>query len=391
MSTVLFLDPVGGVAGDMFLGAAVDLGVSVKALEESLQGLRLPGWRLVATKADRHAIAGTHVRVEVEGHSQGHSHRPLSDILGRISVCASLSPMARERAAQVFRLLGEAEAKIHGVPVEQVEFHEVGAVDSIVDVCGAAAALDVLGNPRLFCGPPPLGSGVTQSVHGTLPVPAPATLEVLRGFPVRFEGTGELTTPTGAALIRAWAEPGRPPNLTVDRVGYGVGTRTFPDRPNVLRAVLGHLTDSTNTGVWVLEANLDDATPQLLGALLESLMAEGALDAYILPATMKKGRPGHLLGVLASDERRERLVELVLQESTTLGVRFHRTERIMLERRHTEVDTRYGKLRVKLGMSGSKVLNALPEFEDCRARAAEHKVPVKEVWAEALAAARSLR
>jgi uncharacterized protein (TIGR00299 family) protein len=374
----------------MFLAAAVDLGVSPDALFGALQGLRLPGWRLEAAKTERHAITGTHVRVVLDAHLHGHAHRPLSEILTRIAACASLSPAARERATRVFQLLGEAEAKIHGVPVEQVEFHEVGAVDSIVDICGAAAALDLLGSPRLFCAPPPLGSGTVQSAHGVLPVPAPATLEVLRGFPVRFEGSGELTTPTGAALIRALAEPGPPPTLFVERVGYGVGSRSLADRPNVLRAVLGRLVSSADTDTWVLEANLDDATPQLLGALVEMLLAQGALDAYVLPATMKKGRPGHLLGVLATSAQRERLTEVLLRESTTLGVRFHRSERVMLERRLVEVDTRYGRLRIKLGTRGTEVLNAFPEFEDCRARAAELQIPVKDVWAEALTAARAL-
>lgn len=381
---VLYLEPVGGIAGDMFLGAALDLGVQKEALEAGLGSLELGRWRLVASKAKRHGLTGVHVEVVVEsGPASG--HRPLAEILRRIDASA-LPARARARARTTFEAIGRVEASIHGVAVEDVEFHEVGAVDSIVDVCGAALALELLGDPEVCCAPVPLGSGTVETAHGRMPIPAPATLELLEGLPVRFEGKGELTTPTGAALVKVLTRVGPPPEMVVERVGYGVGTREMDDRPNVLRATLGRPTAGVDAGVFVLETNLDDCSPQLLGTLLESLLKAGALDAWVVPATMKKGRPGHLLGALVGGELRQALVELVLRESTTLGVRTFRVERTMLERHHVRVETPHGSVRIKLGMLGKETLNAAPEYEDVRALAEASGVPVKEVWAEALAA-----
>jgi hypothetical protein len=219
-----------------------------------------------------------------------------------------------------------------------------------------------------------------------MPIPTPATLELLEGVPVRFEGTGELTTPTGAALVKVLTRVGAPPEMVVERVGYGVGTREMADRPNVLRATLGQPTSGREVGTFVLETNLDDCSPQLLGTLLEALLAAGALDAWVVPATMKKGRPGHLLGALVEGHLLQPLVELVLRESTTLGVRTFPVERTMLERHHVTVETRHGPVRIKVGMLGKEALNAAPEYEDVRALAKAAGVPVKQVWAEALAA-----
>jgi len=381
---VLYLEPVGGIAGDMFLAAALDLGVSVQALEAGLQSLELGRWHLVASPAQRHRLSGVHVEVVVEeGATSG--HRPLSDILRRIDA-SSLPVRARGRARAMFEAIGRVEAAIHGVAVESVEFHEVGAVDSIVDVCGAALALELLGDPEVWCAPVPLGSGTIETAHGRIPVPAPATLELLEGLPVRFEGVGELTTPTGAALVKVLSRPGLPPELVVERVGYGVGTKQWADRPNVLRATLGVPTAGTAAGTYVLETNLDDCSPQLLGTLLEGLLVRGALDAWVLPATMKKGRPGHLLGALAEADTRERLVDFILRESTTLGVRCSRVERTTLQRHQVSVQTAYGPVRIKVGMRGQETLNVAPEYEDVRAVAEAAGVPVKLVWAEALAA-----
>ncbi len=381
---VLYLEPVGGIAGDMFLGAALDLGVQKAALEEGLRSLELGNWRLVASPAQRHGLSGIHVEVVVEPPAPS-GHRPLAEILRRVDA-SQLPARARARARSIFETIGRVEASIHGVAVEQVEFHEVGAVDSIVDVCGAALALELLGDPDVCCAPVPLGSGTVETAHGRLPIPAPATLELLEGLPVRFEGVGELTTPTGAALVRVLARPGLPPEMVVERVGYGIGTRQMDDRPNVLRATLGHPTVGVDAGTFVLETNLDDCSPQLLGTLLEMLLAAGALDAWVVPATMKKGRPGHLLGALVGGELRQALVELVLRESTTLGVRSYRVERTMLERHHVSVETPHGTVRIKVGMRGPEALNAAPEYEDVRALAEAAGVPVKQVWAEALAA-----
>jgi len=391
---LLYLEPVGGIAGDMFLGAAVDLGVDPAALEVTLRTLGLDGWGFEVSRATRQEIAGIQLHVRVDPGTP-HVHRPLSEILGRIERSA-LPVRAKEQARAVFELIGRAEARIHDVPLESVQFHEVGAVDSIVDVCGAALALELLGQPTVHAAPPPLGSGTVQTLHGPVPVPAPATLEILRDLPVRFEGVGELTTPTGAALLRIFARPGPPPPLTVQKVGYGLGRRELADRPNVLRATLGtpvaaSTVEAPPTGVWELAVTLDDATPQLLGYLLERLLAEGALDAWVAPVTMKKGRPGHVLSALVEAERRERVVRQLLTESTTLGVRAWPVERTVLERTLVEVQTPHGPVRIKLGRRGSETWNASPEYEDVRARAEATGVPFKQVWAEALAAYASRR
>lgn len=389
MKKVLFLEPVGGIAGDMFLAACLDLGVKADDLAALLSGLKLPGWRFEVSRAVRHAISGTHLEVVVD-EAQHHGHdRGLVEIRQMIEGADTLPASVKERALRIFEVIGVAEAKIHDVPVEQVHFHEVGAVDSIVDVCGAAAALHLLGDPELRSSPPPLGSGFVRASHGQMPVPAPATYEILKDVPVRFEGIGELTTPTGAAILKALARIEKPRELTVERIGYGVGTKDFADRPNVLRAALATLEETPRTAVQI-EANLDDCSPQLLGGLIERMLELGALDAWVAPITMKKSRPGHLFGVLAPEGLREALIAALLQESTTLGVRHHPVQRFILERRFEEVDTEYGRVRIKLGVFGAgEIINANPEYEDCRRLAAQKGVPVKQVWAAAFTAYRS--
>jgi len=384
MSTVLYLEPVGGISGDMFLAATLDLGVDARVLEEGLRTLGLEGWGFEVSRAVRQSISGVHLGVVVSSEVP-HVHRGLAEILGRIDASA-LPPRAKTQARSVFELIGRAEARIHDVPLGAVHFHEVGAVDSIVDVCGAALALDLLGQPEVVYAPPPLGSGTVETLHGRLPVPAPATLEILRDLPVRFEGQGELTTPTGAALLKALCRPGPPPPLRVLRTGYGLGRRELADRPNVLRATLGTPVEASGTDVWELAVTLDDATPQLLGYLLETLLAHGALDAWVAPVTLKKSRPGHVLSVLVAAGEREQVVRRLLSESPTLGVRAWPVQRTVLDRAHVEVETPHGPVRVKVGSLDGETLNAAPEYEDVRARAEAAGVPFKQVWAEALAA-----
>ncbi|HEY0094512.1 MAG TPA: nickel pincer cofactor biosynthesis protein LarC, partial [Archangium sp.] len=349
------------------------------------------GWRLAVSRAVRHAISGTHVDVALDAR-EAHPHRAYADIRQLIEAADTLSPRAKERALAVFRAIGEAEAKVHGVSIDAIHFHEVGAVDSIVDICGAAVVLELLGNPEVHAAPPPLGSGTIRVAHGNMPIPVPATLELLRDVPVRFEGVGELTTPTGAALLKVLARIGQPlpPDFIVEKIGYGVGTKDFRDRPNVLRASLGRAQERAGS-LWVLEANLDDSTPQLLGYLLEHVLVRGALDAWVLPATMKKARPGHVLSVLVEGGTKETVVDTLLRESTTLGVRSYRVERTALERDWVEVETPWGRVRVKRGLRGGVVLNAHPEFEDCRKVAEASGVPLKQVMAAALAALSSGR
>jgi len=398
--TVLALEPVGGIAGDMMLAALLHLGAPRAALDDGLLALAeasgavdLRGTRVVAEPVEVSGIRALRVEVRVppEVRDREPHHRPwraVRELLGR----ARLPERARELALLAFTRLAEAEGRVHGVPPDEVEFHEVGAVDSIVDVVGSALLVAALAPARIVCLPPPSGGGTARAAHGPIPIPGPAVLEVMRGRALRPSGPGERTTPTGAALVAAWTESADSlPELSVQAVGYGAGTRRWEDAPNLLRAVLGATVRGQPGGGagWVLEANLDDLSPQLVAAALEAVLAAGAADAWIAPVTMKKGRPGHLLGAVVPEAARAAVEEALFRETSTLGVRAHRVERSVLDREVVEVATRYGPVRVKLGRRGGAVVNAAPEFEDCRLRAKEHGVAVKEVLAAALAAWRS--
>jgi len=395
--TVLALEPIGGVAGDMMLAALLHLGAPRAALDESLAALAeasgaldLRGTRVLAEPVEVSGIAALHVDVRVppEVREREPHHRPwraIRELLGR----AKLPARARELAILAFTRLAEAEGRVHGKPPDEVELHEVGAVDSIVDVVGSAALIAALAPSRIVALPPPSGGGMARAAHGPLPIPGPAVLEVMRGRPLRPSGPGERTTPTGAALLAAWTEPAEAlPEMAVQGVGYGAGTRRWDDAPNLLRAVLGAGVRGQPGGGagWVLEANLDDLSPQLVAAALEAVLAAGAADAWIAPVTMKKGRPGHLLGAVVPEAARAAVEEALFRETSTLGIRAHRVERSVLDREVVEVATPYGPVRVKIGRRAGAVVNAAPEFEDCRLRAREHGVGVKEVLAAALAA-----
>jgi pyridinium-3,5-bisthiocarboxylic acid mononucleotide nickel chelatase len=388
VSRLLHLEPVGGLAGDMFLAAALDAGIDRAALEAQLGTLGLPGWRLEVTSRHVNGIAATHVEVVVAGDPPA---RGLAGILALIDG-SGLSPRARAAARDLFERLGRAEAKVHGVPLDQVHFHEVGAVDSIVDLCGAAVAMELLGWPRALSAPPELGRGLVKTAHGLLPVPPPAVLELLVGVPVRPGGPpGEAVTPTGAAILAGLFEVGPAPLLVARRIGYGAGTRTWPDRPNVVRLTLGDAVAEPvhRDDLLVLETNLDDASGQLVARAIEAALEVGALDAWAAPLTMKKGRPGLLLGALCDEGHRAAVTRALLGETTTLGVRWHRVERDEAARELVEVDTAYGRVRVKVGRLGGELLGAHPEYDDCAARAREHRVAVREVMAAALAAWRT--
>lgn len=443
--SLLVLEPIGGIAGDMFLAAALDLGVDLAALDAALRTLGVPGWRFERSRRTVHGIAGTHLDVIVEG-EQPHE-RGLAEILALVDG-SGLSPRAKAAARDVFERIGRAESKVHGIPLEAVHFHEVGAVDSIVDACGAAVALELLGWPRVLCAPPELGRGLVKTAHGMMPVPPPAVLELLAGKPVRPGGpNGEAVTPTGAAILAAFAEVAPLPAFVPGRIGYGVGTASWADRPNVLRATLGEAvqlaltptlsravgtgahaeeialtptlsraesgSDSqadsareresqasesarergTDSGVppsdlWVLECNLDDCPGQLVARAIEAALEAGALDAWAAPLTMKKGRPGILLGALTTEAARAAVTRVLVTETTTLGVRRHRVERDALERAFATVETPYGPVRMKLARLEGREVGAHPEYDDCLERAGEHRVPVREVMAAAVAAHR---
>jgi uncharacterized protein (TIGR00299 family) protein len=383
VADLLHLDPVGGVAGDMFLAAAVDLGVPLAELERLLGSLGLPGWRLAASPAEAGGLRGTHLDVVVEGPQP--AERGLAEIQDLVAR-SGLPPRAREAARRIFERIGRAEAKVHGVPLERVHFHEVGAVDSIVDACGAAAVMELLGWPRAVASPPALGQGFVETCHGRLPVPSPAVLVILIGTTVQPGGPpGEAVTPTGAALLAELFEVGAPPPYAPRRTGCGVGTSRWPDRPNVLRLVLADAALSRGA-LHLLEANLDDATGQLVARAIEAALEQGAVDAWAVPATMKKGRPGLVLSALAPAERSEAVARTLMAETTTLGVRFRAVERIEADREWVTVETPWGAVRVKVGRLGGEVVNAHPEWEDCAARAREHGVPVKRVLEAAAAA-----
>jgi uncharacterized protein (TIGR00299 family) protein len=384
MKTAYF-DCFSGISGDMVLGALVDAGVELGRLEEDLRRLPLTGWKLSAEKVRRGAVEATKVNVET---GEQHHHRSLSTILKLID-SAGLEPRIAARAKKIFEKLGRAEAKVHGIPVERVHFHEVGAVDAILDIVGAAIGFDLLGFQEFSTSPLNLGAGRVNTAHGMLPVPAPATAELVRGLACYSNGIErELVTPTGAAIVSTLASASGPmPMMTVNVVGTGAGSADLPEQPNVLRLFAGERTGwgpAADETVTVIEANLDDMNPQLYGYFAERALEAGALDVFSTPAQMKKNRPGQLVTVLARPETAESLIALLFAETTTIGVRVSEASRRCLDREWVTVETAFGPVRIKLARAGSSVLNVTPEYEDCRRIAAERGVPLKQVLAEAL-------
>ncbi|MEK7338032.1 MAG: nickel pincer cofactor biosynthesis protein LarC [candidate division NC10 bacterium] len=400
---IAYFDCFSGVAGDMILGALVDAGVPLTVLKEAVAALGLPGLAVEARKVMRGGFAATKVDILTgerpggpdpglvdAGHPHHHSHRRLPDIL-EVLRASRLPEATRERAAAIFTRLAAAEAAVHGSSPEAVHFHEVGARDAIADVVGAVAGLASLGADRVEASPLNLGGGRIATAHGTLPVPAPGTLELLKGIPCYGSPVeAELTTPTGAAILATVAAAfGPPPLLTVRAVGYGAGTRELTGQPNCLRLILGDSPDPGATDeVAVLEANIDDMSPQLFEPLMEDLFAAGALDVYLTPVIMKKSRPATVLTVLAEAGAEGRLGPLILQGSTTFGLRLSRRGRLKLTREIRTVETPYGAVAVKVGRLGERTVQVSPEFEDCRRVAAAAGVPVRAVLEAAREAAR---
>ena len=390
---VAYLDAFSGVAGDMFVGALLDCGLEIAALERELAKLAVGGYAIRRERRERSGIVATKFVVDVHAArahaAAGHSHRPFRAIRELIRA-SDLRPRVCELALQVFVRLAEAEGKVHGVEPDDVEFHEVGAVDAIVDVVGAAWAIDALAIGELIVSPLPLGSGMTRSAHGPLPVPGPATVELLRGFAVRLgDGAGELVTPTGAAIVAALGRSGAmPERMVVERVGYGAGDRELADRPNLLRVLLGERAAGVGVdSLLLLETNLDDLNPELYEYVMERLFSEGARDVFLAPIHMKKNRPAVLLSVLADPARRDALTRVLFDETSTLGVRVSPVERLRIERETREVETRFGRVRVKIGKDPGGSVNVAPEYEDCKRVAGAAGVPLKLVYQEATAAA----
>lgn len=387
---LLYLDCFAGISGDMFLGALLDLGVSEDVLRAELAKLKLPGYTISTRRVVKQNISATKFDV-IEDHLPSprlrQTSRGYTEIAGMITG-SGLSENVKRRALSVFRRLGEAEAKIHGVPLEQIHFHEVGAVDSIVDIVGACIAVEALGADEIQASPPRLGSGFVETAHGKFPVPAPATLELLKGIPVQSSSEPvELVTPTGAALLAEFCTRYGPmPAMSIERIGYGAGSRDLDKAPNVLRAVLGEAASgarSDSDTVGVIETNIDDMNPQLFGDVTERLLAAGALDVFLTPVQMKKNRPGILLTVLCERNGVDALAELLLTHTTSFGVRVHEAQRRKLAREVVKVNTRFGEIEVKVGRLGSRIVARSPEFESCKQAAAKFNISVKEVYNEA--------
>jgi uncharacterized protein (TIGR00299 family) protein len=383
---IAYFDCFSGISGDMVLGALVDAGADLRAIEAELRKLGLEGWTISAEKVKRGAIFATQVKVET---NEGHHHRGLSIILGRIDK-AGLAPRAAERARKIFTRLAEAEAKVHNQPVEEVHFHEVGAVDSIVDIVGAAIGFELLGIDEFACSALDVGAGQVKTAHGLLPVPAPATAELLRGAPVYTSGIPrELVTPTGAAIATTLATHyAEIPEMTLRAVGYGAGSADFAEKANVLRILIGERATSEAGEHWdapvsVIETNLDDMSPQIYGYLVDRVLAAGALDVFSTPVQMKKNRPGVLVTILCEQAHVSRMIDLVFRETTTIGVRTHDVRRKVLDRELVPVATPFGEVRVKISRMNGTVLNATPEYEDCQRIAAEKGIPLRQVIAAA--------
>jgi pyridinium-3,5-bisthiocarboxylic acid mononucleotide nickel chelatase len=415
---IAYLDCFSGISGDMFLGALIDAGVSPKLLEETVAALDI-GARVEISRVLRGGISATKVDVYANGekdlpreaflqqhghdhpheHSHGHEHshdhrhdhsRTLTEIR-RIIEQAAISSTAKATAIKIFETLGQAEAEIHNVSIDQVHFHEVGAVDAMVDIVCAAVGAESLAVEEWVCSPLNVGGGTVKCAHGTLPVPAPATLKLLRDAPVYSSGPQvELVTPTGAAIVKTLSARFAPfPAMKIEKAGYGAGTRDFPEHPNLLRITIGEAepTDRANTSndqIMVLEANLDDLSPQVLAYAMERLLAEGALDVFSVPVQMKKSRPGALLTVLAKMEDANRLTKTIFAETTTLGVRRREEQRQTLSRRWETVDTTWGPVRIKIANMNGTVSNYAPEYEDCRTLAEAQHVPLRTIMQEAI-------
>ncbi len=420
----IYLDIFSGISGDMFIGALLDLGVDFHQLEHELEKLGVSGYHLHSARAQRSHIAGTKFDVHLSDdhhhhdhgdqdhehdhehghhhhhHDHGHEHkhehhhehgRNFSDIKKLIAQ-SHLSPWVKEKSTAIFHRIAVAEGKIHGHPPEDVHFHEVGAVDSIVDIVGACVALELLGQPRILAAAPVEGTGWINCAHGRFPIPAPATLEILAGRSIALtqcDEPNELITPTGAALLAELVEQFGPMrDFAPTRVGFGLGTRENKTRPNVLRAILGE-TSASSSHDWetdviaVLETNLDDISPEILGCFVEQALAAGALDVFHTPIQMKKNRPGVLLTVLCATGEADKFSEMILRETTAFGVRRTTAERRKLQREFQTAQTPYGPVTVKIGKLDGKVIQAAPEFESCRKLAEEKKVSLKTIYTAA--------
>jgi pyridinium-3,5-bisthiocarboxylic acid mononucleotide nickel chelatase len=383
---VAYFDCFSGISGDMTLGALLDAGCDLLRLREELRGLQVPGWELSAEKVWKNGMAATYAHVKTEDQQK---HRSLGAIL-QILRDSKLASVVRDRASAIFQKLGEAEARVHEVSIEKIHFHEVGAVDAIVDIVGVCIGFHALGIEKFVCSPLNVGGGTVKMAHGVLPVPAPATANLLQGKPTYSNGVQrELVTPTGAAIVATLCDSfGPQPPMSVSAIGYGAGAADLEGQPNVLRIMVGEAAEKTVPGydqeITVIEANLDDMNPQIYGYFQEKALAAGALDVFTTPVQMKKNRPGTLLSVLCQPADAQTLMTLIFAETTTFGVRTHAAQRRVLPREFVKVTTSFGEVRVKLSRVNGRILHVSPEYDDCRKLAEEKNVPLQRVINEAL-------
>jgi len=379
---IAYFDCFSGVSGDMFVGSLLDAGLSTEGIEEIIAGLKIDGFTISSAKESRNHIFGTRFSVVLNNDVHQPS-RHLKDIKG-ILRSSDLPAQIIERSISVFERLAAAEAAIHHMDLEEVHFHEVGAVDSIIDVVASVTGMHLLGIEKLFASRIPVGSGMIESAHGIIPVPSPATVALLKGVPIYESGQDvEMVTPTGAALITSLAASFGPmPPMTVERVGYGVGARTLSDRPNLLRIMIGSDAEKGSMDtVVLLESNLDDMSPELLGYLMDRLFEAGALDVSFSAIHMKKNRPGIRVQVIGRPEDKDRLVGMMFRESTTLGIRISYSQREILERNKVTVNSPWGRMTLTQVTDNEKESVLMPEYEECRRIAREHNLPLRDVYA----------
>lgn len=372
---------IGGLSGDMFVAALIDLGLPIKFFNSALRKIPTLEFELKSTKKLVHSIRATQFHVVCRDHEHSRSWKQIRELIQR----SKLAPEIKETAIEIFARLAQAEAKIHGVAVDRVHFHEVGATDSIVDIVAAAIGIRELEIEELHFSRIPLGQGLTRSAHGSLPVPGPATLELLKGLPVfGVDLDAETVTPTGAAIVRALGKNfGNPPAMTLGKIGCGTGQKEFPDRPNLFRLILGESRAALKEQeLLLLETNIDDMNPQLYDHVMERLFAAGARDVFLAPIHMKKNRPATLLSVLCDSDRRDALTGIIFQETTTIGVRYHPVRRLILPRRSEKIRTRFGEVTVKIVLQPDGTKRATPEYDDLKRIAAAKKIPLKLIHDE---------
>ena len=361
----LFLDTFSGISGDMMLGLLVDLGASLDDIQDQLDKLAISGYSLVQRVETRHGIGGTRIEVKCEGRQPARTWQNIDNLIAE----SGLDETVKDSARKTFRTLGEAEAHVHKTELDQVHFHEVGAIDAIVDITGSAIGLNLLGISNLICAPLPLSNGIIKGSHGPMPLPAPATAQILTGYQVRNANSDrELVTPTGAAIAAAMGNFAAMPEMTIERIGYGVGGWDLDDRPNLLRGIIGSAGEVHGFGydqVTVIETHIDDSPAEWLGSLLERLLTAGALDAGFTPLQMKKNRPGVKLTVIAKPHQSTELAGIILRESSAIGVRMHESRRMKLRRETAQVNTSVGRADIKLVYEGSQLLRITAEHASC--------------------------